>query len=221
MTISVEQARFNMVEQQIRTWNVLDNSVLDLLFHVKREEYVPSTYRLLAFSELEIPLGSRKGQKMWQPKLEARVLQELKVRSTDHVLEIGTGSGYLAALLAQKSSRVTTVEIDPALCARAKELLAQQGLSNVDVVCGDAAQGWAEGTSYDVIVVTGSTPVLPDGLLRQLRVKGRLFAVVGDEPVMSGRLVTRGMDSQLVSLDLFETLLDPLTNAAQPERFVF
>jgi protein-L-isoaspartate(D-aspartate) O-methyltransferase len=225
MTIGVEQVRFNMVEQQIRTWNVLDESVLQLMREVKREEFVPPAYRGLAFADIEIPLGGENtksaGQKMWQPKLEARVVQELKLRPEERVLEVGTGSGYLTALLAKKTAHVTSVEIDPALHARAKQILARQGILNVSLACGDGALGWSEGAPYDVIVLTGSTPVLPDSLLQQLKVGGRLFAVVGDAPVMEGRLVTRLASNELQSVNLFETVIDPLQNAVQPQRFTF
>jgi protein-L-isoaspartate(D-aspartate) O-methyltransferase len=225
MAIGVEQVRFNMVEQQIRTWNVLDESVLQLMREVKREEFVPPAYRGLAFADIEIPLGGENatsaGQKMWQPKLEARVVQELKLRPEERVLEVGTGSGYLTALLAKKTAHVTSVEIDPALHARAKQILARQGILNVSLACGDGALGWSEGAPYDVIVLTGSTPVLPDSLLQQLKVGGRLFAVVGDAPVMEGRLVTRLASNELQSVNLFETVIDPLQNAVQPQRFTF
>jgi protein-L-isoaspartate(D-aspartate) O-methyltransferase len=219
-SVNVEQARFNMIEQQIRVWEVLDQDVLDLLSRVRREEYVPPAYRGLAFADLEIPLGPRPGQKMWAPKVEARVLQELKLRPDDRVLEIGTGSGYFAALLAHRSSHVTSVEIDEALHARAKETLARHRIENVALTCGDGAKGWGDG-SYDVIVLTSSVPVLPEAFLRQLKPGGRLFAVVGDPPVMEGRLLTRNAEGAVAATNLFETLLEPLQNAPQPERFVF
>jgi protein-L-isoaspartate(D-aspartate) O-methyltransferase len=225
MAIGVEQVRFNMVEQQIRTWNVLDQSVLDLLQEVKREEFVPPAYRGLAFADIEIPLSGASakspGAKMWQPKLEARVLQELKLQADERALEVGTGSGYFTALLAKKSAHVTSVEIDPALHARAKSMLARQGITNVTLVCGDGARGWSEGAPYDAIVLTGSTPVLPDSLLQQLKLGGRLFAVVGDAPAMEGRLLRRLASNELQSVNLFETVIEPLQNAAQPERFTF
>lgn len=225
MAIGVEQVRFNMVEQQIRTWNVLDQSVLDLLHEVKREEFVPVAYRGLAFADIEIPLGGDStkgaGQRMWQPKLEARVLQEVKLQPDERVLEVGTGSGYFTALLARKSAHVTSVEIDPALHARAKQTLARHGIINISLFCGDAALGWSEGAPYDVIVLTGSTPVLPDSLLQQLKVGGRLFAVVGDAPVMEARLVKRLASNEMRAVDLLETVIEPLQNAPQPGRFTF
>src|SRR5438034_7872425 len=179
-----------MIEQQIRTWEVLDQSVLDLLFQVRREEFVPPAYRGLAFADLEIPLGPGSGQKMWQPKMEARVLQDLKLKHDEHALEVGTGSGYFATLLAHRVARVTSIEIDSNLHARSKEILARHRLTNVSLACGDAARGWDAAAPYDVIVLTGSTPVVPGSLLRQLKVGGRLFAIVGDPPVMEGRIAT-------------------------------
>lgn len=217
--MNLEQARFNMVEQQIRTWEVLDQAILDLLFVVKREEYVPAAHRALAFADLEIPLGE--GQKMWPPKLEARALQELKLRPQDKVLEVGTGSGYLTALLAAKAREVISVEILPTLAQQAQSNLAQHRVNNLKLIEGDAARGWAAEAPYDAIVLTGSTPVLPDDLLSQLKVGGRLFAVVGDAPAMSGRLIVHSQSKHYQKQDLFETVIDPLINAVQPERFVF
>ena len=221
--MDVEQARFNMVEQQIRTWEVLDPDVLELLFTVRREEFVPSAYRSLAFADLEIPLaGSRTpGPRMWQPKLEARVLQELRLRPTDDVLEIGTGSGYLTALLASRSARVMTVEIDPVLADAAAARLSAHDFANVEVEVGDGSRGWSPELMFDAIVLTGSTPLLPDTIVAQLKPGGRLFAIVGTEPAMHGRLLTRDESGEVSHRDLFETVVAPLVNALQPERFVF
>jgi protein-L-isoaspartate(D-aspartate) O-methyltransferase len=218
-----ELARFNMVEQQIRPWDVLDSRILDLLFAVKREEFVPPAYRSLAFADLEIPLNDSRnpGQRMWPPKLEARVVQELRVQPSDEVLEVGTGSGYLTALLAHRAQHVTSVEIDAGLAAAARTQLAAHNITNAQVETGDGARGWHAGQLFDVIVLTGSTPVLPRSLTDQLKPGGRLFAVVGAEPAMHGRLVTRGKSGQPNGKDLFETLIAPLVNAMQPERFVF
>lgn len=218
-----ELARFNMVEQQIRTWNVLDSQILELLFAIKREEFVPPAYRSLAFADLEIPLDNSRnpGRKMWPPKLEARVIQELHVLPTDEVLEIGTGSGYLSALLAHRAQRVISVEIDAGLAAAARAQLAAHNITNAQVETGDGARGWRSGQLFDVIVLTGSTPVLPPALIDQLKPGGRLFAIVGSEPAMHGRLLTKGESGQPNAKDLFETLIPPLVNALQPERFVF
>ncbi len=216
--MDIEQARFNMVEQQIRTWDVLDQDVLDLLFTVRREEFVPAAYRTLAFADLEIPLPG--GQRMWAPKMEARVVQELKVRPRESVLEIGTGSGYLTALLASQGAQVVSVEIDPQLSAEAKPKLARAGRSRVELAVGDGARGWGTAT-YDAIVLTGSTPILPDTFVKQLKPGGRVFAVVGEAPAMTARLVHWVAPGSVTSQDLFETVIDPLKNAATPSRFEF
>ena len=214
--MNLEQARNNMVEQQIRTWEVLDQDVLDLLYLVPREQFVPAAHRALAFSDLEIPIGP--GARMWQPKMEARVLQELNVHKTDRVLEVGTGSGYFTALLAHRCAQVCSVEIDAALARFGRENLERHGIDNALLESGDAARGWERHAPYDVIVLTGSTPVLPDALLAQLAPEGRLFAVVGEAPAMAARLVVAG--GQGVT-DLFETVIRPLANAEQPSRFKF
>jgi protein-L-isoaspartate(D-aspartate) O-methyltransferase len=213
-----EKARFNMVEQQIRTWDVLDQGILDLLFLVRREDFVPPEYRLLAFADLEIPLGDH--QKMWAPKMEARVLQELAIEQGESVLEIGTGSGYLTALLARLGARVTSVEINPRLAAEAGAKLARAGVGSVEVAVGDGARGWG-GTTYNAIVLTGSTPVLPDVFIEQLAPGGRVFAVVGEPPVMLARLTRLVAPGAAAKRILFETVVDPLTNAATPARFEF
>ena len=216
--MDIEHARFNMVEQQIRTWEVLDQDVLDLLFTVRREEFVPAAYRSLAFADLELPLGD--GQRMWTPKMEARVLQDLRLQPGESVLEVGTGSGYLTALLASRGARVTSVEIIPRLAAEAKAKLARAGVRDVDLRTGDAARGFSAAT-FDAIVLTGSTPILPDELVAQLKPGGRLFAVVGDPPVMTARLVRYVGPGSWTTADLFETVVDPLINAAAPARFTF
>ena len=213
-----EQARFNMVEQQVRTWDVLDQEVLNLLFAVKREHFVPAAYRALAFADLEIPLGD--GEYMWTPKMEARVVQELELKPDEATLEIGTGSGYLTALLARRSADVTSVEINPRLLLQASAHLASAGIRNVRLEKGDGARGWRDQT-YDAIVLTGSTPMLPDSWFKQLRPGGRLFAVVGDAPAMAARLARWSAPGAIIQQDLFETVVAPLKNALQPERFVF
>ncbi len=223
----LERARFNMVEQQIRTWEVLDPRVLELLFEVHREDFVPPAYRGLAFVDMEIPLGGSgpaAGQAMLSPKVEARIVQELALRKTESVLEIGTGSGYLTALLAKSTRHVTSVEIFHEFSSEARIKLARAGIANASLSVGDAAraQPAAIGTGkYDAIVLTGSTPVLPGGFLELLNGGGRLFAVVGDAPVMKARVYTREATGTVTHRDVFETVLAPLANAEQPERFSF
>jgi len=217
--MNLDQARANMVEQQIRTWEVLDQDVLDLLYLVPREEFVPEQLRALAFSDLELPIGE--GEKMWAPKMEARVLQELNARKSDRALEIGTGSGYLTALLAHRSAHVHSVEINPALGAFGRRNLERHGADNVTLETGDAARGWPRHAPYDIIVLTGSTPVLPASFLEQLAPEGRLFAVVGEAPAMTARLVTCTGPGAYRTTDLFETVIQPLVNCARPSRFRF
>ena len=217
--MDLEQARTNMVEQQIRTWEVLDQDVLDLLYVVPREEFVPTKQRALAFSDMQLPIGE--SERMWEPKLEARVLQELEPHRTDRVLEVGTGSGYLTALLAHRAAHVFSVEIRPTLAAFGRRNLERHGTTNVTLEVADAARGWPGHAPYQVIVLTGSTPVLPRAFYEQLDVGGRLFAVVGELPVMTARLVTCTGPGAFHTVDLFETVVAPLVNAEQPPRFRF
>lgn len=217
--IDVERARFNMVEQQIRPWEVLDQEVLDLLFAVRREEFVPAQYRSLAFVDTEIPLGH--GEKMLAPKIEARMVQALAVKPGDRVLEVGTGSGYMTALLAKRGAHVYSVEIIPEFSAQAAAKLEAHGITNVTLEVGDAARGWDRHAPYDVIVLTGSVPVLADAFERSLNPGGRLLAVIGEAPAMEARLITCTAPDTYNSIGLFETCIPALRNAPQPERFVF
>jgi protein-L-isoaspartate(D-aspartate) O-methyltransferase len=221
--MNLEQARTNMVEQQIRTWEVLDQDVLDLLYAVPREEFVPSGCRNLAFTDMEIPLAEHAGEgaKMWAPKLEARVLQELAPKRTDRVLEIGTGSGYLTALLAHRAAHVYSVEILPALAASGKANIARHGVDNVTLEIGDGARGHPKYGPYDIVVLTGSVPVMPQGVLDCLAPGGRVFSVVGDAPAMTAKLITCTAPGAFRTVELFETLLAPLANCEQPSRFKF
>lgn len=214
-----EQARFNMVEQQIRPWEVLDPAILDLLFSLHREDFVPEPYRNLAFADLEIPLGH--GESMLQPKLEARLIQEAAIHRDDRVLEVGTGSGYMAALMASLGRHVYSVEIVPELSDAAKRKLATRGIGNVTLEVGDAARGWEIHAPYDVIVLTGSVPHLPESFERALAPGGRLIAIVGDAPVMTARRIKRVSETAFTREGLFETCVKPLRNAPQPARFVF
>lgn len=217
--MNIEQARFNMIEQQIRPWEVLDQRVLDLLFVVKREDFTPPAYRNLAFADLEIPLGS--GQSMLAPKIEAKQLQELNITNTDKVLEIGTGSGYMAALLAAHADHIVTVECRPELAEFAKQNLQRASVNNVTVETGDGANGWAQRGPYDAIVLSGSVPTIPDALLRQLRVGGRLVAVVGEAPAMEAQLVTCTAEGIYNTVNLFETVIPALDGVTAKTSFSF
>ena len=219
MNAELEQSRFNMIEQQIRTWEVLDPVVLTLLKDVPREDFVPPHYLGLAFADLEIPIGH--GQMMLSPKMEARIVQSLNLKNTDKVLEIGTGSGYMTALLAKLAQQVVSVDCVPELTATARKNLERHNITNVTLEVGDAAHGWTANAPYDVIVLTGSVPVLPEGLQEQLTIGGRLFAVVGEAPVMEATLIRRVADQAFRSDVLFETCVPELTGAPQPERFSF
>lgn len=214
-----ERARFNMVEQQIRPWEVLDPQVLALLFRLHREDFVPDAYRMLAFADLEIPLG--RGERMLQPKVEARMLQEIALKPDETVLEVGTGSGYMTALLASLSRHVYSVEIVPEFSAAAETRLRAHALHNVTLEVGDAARGWERRAPYDAIVLTGSMPILHPAFQASLKPGGRLIAVVGEAPVMEAKLITCVAAGACRSEDLFETCIPPLRNARQPERFVF
>ena len=217
--MNFEQARFNMVEQQIRPWEVLDQDVLDLLMTVKREEFVPAAYRDLAFTEVEIPIGC--GQVMLKPVIEGKVLQALRLGKADSVLEVGTGSGYFAALLAARTEWVRTIELEPELVKLAGANLARNGVENVVVVQGDGIAGWAERAPYDVIVVSGGLPFVPQALLEQLKVGGRLFAFVGEAPVMKARLITCEAEGRFRTEDIFETVVPMLKDAPQRDGFSF
>ncbi|HYH42782.1 MAG TPA: protein-L-isoaspartate O-methyltransferase [Burkholderiales bacterium] len=219
LTHDLEHLRYTMIEQQIRTWEVLDQRVLDLLSRVRREQFVPPAYRALAFFDMEIPLGH--GERMLQPKLEARMLQELALTDKDHVLEVGTGSGYMTALLAMLSAHVCSVDVVAEFTRTAGERLADHGIRNVSLDTGDAARGWAQRGPYDAIVLTGSVPLLAEEFRTQLKPGGRLLAVVGEPPVMTAQLVTKAEGSACNTLGLFETCIAPLRNAPHPERFVF
>ncbi|WP_175913067.1 protein-L-isoaspartate O-methyltransferase family protein [Burkholderia metallica] len=218
--MNIENARFNMIEQQIRPWDVLDLDVLGLLSIVKRENYVPAEYRDLAFADLELPLPGGKN-KMLFPRVEARVLQELTVKKHENVLVIGAGSGYLTALFAHRAQHVTAVEIDPTNAKFAEDNLRNDGVTNAEVVLGDGSRGWAAKAPYDVICVAGGLPVVPQEMLEQLKVGGRLAAFVGGRPVMKAQIITRIDDKQYRVADVFETYIDHLVNAIEPSRFKF
>ena len=217
--MNIEQARFNMIEQQIRPWNVLDQDVLDLLHVVKREQFVPAAYQNLAFADVEIPLPG--GAAMLAPKFEARILQEVGVRKHETVLEIGTGSGYMAALLAHRAAKVTTVEINPETAEVAKKNLANAGIHNVTVETGNGAEGWAKGAPYDVIVISGALEVLPEAFLKQVKVGGRIAAIIGQAPVMEAAIISRTGEDTYSTIKVFETNVRYLTGAPVPSHFQF
>ena len=214
-----ETARFNMIEQQIRTWEVLDPVVLDLLGQVPREAFVAEAYQGLAFADIELPIGH--GQTMLSPKLEGRILQALNIKKTDKVLEIGTGCGYFTALLASLAQQALSVEINAELSPLAGKNLSQQNISNVTLIVGDAAAGWVAEAPYNVIVFTGSLPIEPAGLREQLVVGGCLFVVLGEAPAMCATLIRRLSTTGYQQDVLFETCLPELINAKQPQRFEF
>ena len=217
--MDMEQARFNMIEQQIRPWEVLDPEVLAVLDAVKREQFVPAAYQMLAFADIELPIGN--GQTMLQPKIEARILQEVAVKNTDIVLEVGTGSGHMAALLATKAEYVYSVEIDPLLADTARANLEQAGVANVSVETGDASEAWPTHGPYDVIVISGALPELPEAFRQQLKVGGRLVAFIGAPPVIEAQLITRTDDQAFNTINLFETVVAPLRTTQPRQSFVF
>ncbi len=217
--INVQKARFNMIEQQIRPWNVLDTGVLALLASVRRDDFVADAHKALAYADLEIPLAG--GQSMLAPRLEARLLQDLAVQKTDKVLEIGTGSGFMTALLAHKAASVLSLELNSELVAFAQNNLQKAGISNVQVRQGDGSQGAASEGPFDVIVLSGSVADVPHNLLEQLKVGGRLAAVVGDEPFTCATFVTRTSATDFRTTQPWECGAPRLQNFAEKSRFTF
>ena len=217
--MNIELARFNMIEQQIRPWEVLDQGVLSLLAVVKREEFVPPAYRALAFVDTEVPLPA--GQLMLAPKVEARLLQALRVARHERVLEVGTGSGYMAALLAHKAQQVITLEAEPELVVMAATNLRRAGVGNASVRSLDGARGLPDEAPFDAIVLSGSVADVPAALLDQLKPSGRLVAIVGQEPVMRATLITRVAAAQFKREELFDTVAPRLKGFAEPAAFRF
>ncbi len=213
------QARNNMIEQQIRTWNVLDQRVLDFIGQIPRELFVPEQYRDLAYAETNIDIGH--GQVMMTPVVEGRILQAAKVHADDKILEIGTGSGYLTALLGNMGGHVYSIEIIPELQRRAEDHLAELGIHNTSLEEGDGSNGWDRYAPYDIIVITGSLPVLPESFQQSLAQGGRLVAIVGEFPLMEARLITREDDNKFNNEYLFTTEIPALINAPQPQHFTF
>lgn len=215
--LNFERARFNMVEQQVRTWEVLDERVLDVLEALPREAFVPQQYRSFAYADLQLPLAH--GEVMMEPRLEARLLQALDPRPNESVLEIGTGSGYLTACLAQLAGQVTSLDIHADFRDLALGHLAAQGIRNIHLEVGDAAQGWEDGRRYDAIAVTGSLPELHEGFHRSLSIGGRLFVIIGEPPIMEALLLIRVDEDQWATESLFDTSIRPLCNARKTQRF--
>ena len=216
---NIAQARFNMIEQQIRPWDVLDGSVLELLSRIRREDFVPEAHRSLAFADLEIPLPG--GQCMLAPRVEARMLQDLALTGTEKVLEVGSGSGFMAALLANRAARVISLEINPELAALARDNLQIAGIHNAEVRVADGAKGLPEEVPFNAIVLSGSVAEVPHALLSQLAVGGRLVAIVGDEPVMRATVITRTSQTNYKTTYPWDTMAPRLQNFAEHARFVF
>lgn len=215
--LNLDQARFNMVEQQVRTWDVLDPRVLDIMDQIPRHLFVSDKYRNLAYSDLQLPLGE--GEVMLEPKLEGRILQSLGPSPSEQVLEIGTGSGFFTACLAHMAAHVTSVELRPAFTEAARDRLTRQAVRNVTLVNSDAGIGWDDGRRYDVIAVTGSLPELHEGFHRSLTIGGRLFLVMGDGPTMEGLLITRVGEDQWATESILDTHIPPLVNAPRTPHF--
>jgi len=216
---ALEQARFNMVEQQIRPWQVLDPAVLHTLQHIAREQFVPASHQALAYTDTEIPLGH--GQTMLPPRVDARLLHDVKLKPSDKVLEIGTGSGYLTALLADRSQHVVSLESNPELHANARANLQGAGVQNVDLRLGNGSAGATDAGPFDAIVLGGSVHAVPQALLEQLKVGGRLIAIVGEDPVMQATLFTRTSASDWAHRALWDTTAPRLLGFAEPSRFHF
>ena len=217
--LNIPLARFNMIEQQIRPAEVLDPKVLEVIGRLSREDFVPQTYHDLAYADTHIPLGH--GQQMMKPIQEARMLQALNIQDHDKTLEIGTGSGYVTALMANLAKQVVSVEIIPELQEQARQTLARHGINNVILETGDASRGWASQAPYSAIAVTGSMPILAEDLKQQLSIGGRLFIILGTAPVMIATLITRVSEDVWSQEDLFETYLPALANVEYPPAFVF
>jgi protein-L-isoaspartate(D-aspartate) O-methyltransferase len=220
-TPDLERLRFNMIEQQIRPWDVLEQDILELLADIRREDYVPPAHRALAFFDMELPLGHGLGQVMLSPKVEARMLQDLHVQKHESVLEIGTGSGFMAALLAHRAAQVLSLEIDPQLAANAAATLRANGVDNVEVRVADGSRPLPSGPSFDVIVLSGSVARVPQNLLGSLKIGGRLAAIVGDEPMMRAHFITRTSEGQWTTTQPWDTVAPRLQNFPEPSRFNF
>ena len=216
--MDIEQARFNMIEQQIRPWDVLDFKILDILKNVPREQFVPDTHTKLAFADIKIPLAH--GEVMMEPKVEARLVQELNLTPDDKVLEVGTGSGYVTALLASLAKHVVSVDIHKDLSNQAADKLSKIGITNITLESGDAIKGWPSTGGFDAILLTGSVAKVPNEFIEALKDGGRFVAIVGENPVMEAISITKTGDS-VERISLFDTMLPPLVGAKQQKSFVF
>jgi len=214
-----EQARFNMIEQQIRPWNVLDKGVLELLTIVKREKFLPEQQKSLAFMDTELPLAD--GSLSLTPKIEAHIVQDVAIKKHESALVVGAGTGYLPALLAFHARHITCVESSPAVLSAAQQALHREGVANVSIVSGDASKGWPDGAPYDVIVLTGSLQILPEELKQQLKPGGRLFVILGSAPVMTASLITKLSESKFDTKPLFDTSVAAVANADAVSAFTF
>lgn len=217
--MNLEKARFNMIEQQVRTWDVLDPGVLDIMDRLPRHHFVPAQQRDLAYSDLELPMGH--GEVMLTPKLQGRILQALGASPSEQILEIGTGYGYLTACLAAMGAHVHSVDIHAPFLDIARQHLQQAEVRNVTLVEGDAAEGWDDGRRYDAIAVTGSLPRLHEGFHRSLTIGGRLFLIVGETPTMEGLLITRVSETQWARESILDTAVPPLIGAPRTAGFRF
>ncbi len=217
--INLDRARYNMIEQQIRPWDVLDPRVLDVIANTPRERFVPKEYQNLAFTDTEIPLAH--GQSMLEPKLEGRILQALQIKPTDRILEIGTGSGYLTACLGKLGGSVVSVDIYPEFSQQAQQQIAGLGLENIEFRVGDAACGWQQDGEFDVIVITGSLPMPQPAFQESLTIGGRMFVVIGDKLLMEAQRIVRVSADACSTESLFETHLPNLINAMKPQAFEF
>jgi len=217
--MDIEQARFNMIEQQIRTWEVLDQNVLDLLNEIHREEFIPDAYKELSFADTRIPIGHE--QTTMTPKVEARLLQSLTIKPDDTVLEIGTGCAYLTTLLAKSAQQVKSIDIFPDFIDAAKNKLAKTSLTNIELESTDVYTLFDQAAKYDIIVLTASLPTMDDRFLNLLNDGGRLFVIVGESPVMDACVITKQNDSSWSQESLFETDLPALIGAEHKETFEF
>jgi protein-L-isoaspartate(D-aspartate) O-methyltransferase len=217
--LGIEKNRFNMIEQQIRTWNVLDENILNLFRINLRENYVPDAYQALAFADIEIPIGS--SASMLPPKLEAKILEELKPKKNMLALHVGTGSGFFSALLASQVKKVITIDIQPKLLADAKKRHLENNIKNIEYVCANGFNGYYEKTPYDLIIYTASHIHEPPGIREQLNVGGKLFLFEGNQAIQYGKLITRMSDSEFKIKNLFEAVVPSLVESWEPSKFIF